>query len=231
MDVFFPKSCVACGSGVENSDYEYLCAHCARELFLAEKPNCRVCGYPFHGILAGPQICPHCAELDPAFDEGKTLFLAKGPGRALIHDLKYHSGFYVFSDILRMIERSEDYKAYLEGAVLVPVPLHASKLRERGYNQSERIARALAEATKSSKVANLLERTKFTQTQTRLNREARNRNVKNAFALRPDAVVMPTLQYILVDDVFTTGATINACAYALRDAGAEQIKVATLGHG
>lgn len=183
-------------------------------------------------MLAGPKTCPHCSELNPVFDEGKTLFLAKGPGRALVHELKYQSGFYVLRDIERMVHGAPDYVDYLSGAILVPVPLHPDKERERGYNQSDRIARALARATDSrSKVENLLRRTKFTLTQTRLNREDRHRNVKNAFALAPDAVVVSEQQYILVDDVFTTGSTLNACAAVLRKAGAEHIKVATLGHG
>jgi ComF family protein len=232
LEVFFPRSCVGCGDAVEDSGYEHLCRDCARELFLVAPPSCRTCGHPFHGILAGPRICPHCAELNPVFDEGKTLFLAKGPGRALVHELKYQSGFYILRDIERMARGAPDYLDYLSDAVLVPVPLHKDKLRERGYNQSERIVEALARATGGrSRVAKLLLRTKFTQTQTRLNREDRHGNVKNAFALAEDAVVIPGQQYILVDDVFTTGSTLNACAEALRNAGADRIKVATLGHG
>ena len=232
LEVFFPRSCVSCGDAVEDSGYEHLCRACARELFLIRPPNCRTCGYPFHGLLAGPRVCPHCAELDPVFDEGKALFLAKGPGRELVHELKYQSGFYLLRDIERMARGARDYLDYLSDAVLVPVPLHKDKLRERGYNQSERIVGALARATAGrSRVAKLLLRTKYTQTQTRLNREDRHRNVKNAFALAGDAVVIPGQQYILVDDVFTTGSTLNACAAVLRKAGAERIKVATLGHG
>jgi ComF family protein len=232
QEVFFPRSCVSCGDAVEDSGYEHLCRDCSRELFLVAPPNCRVCGYPFHGLLAGPQSCPHCVELDPLFDQGKTLFLAKGPGRALVHELKYQSGFYILRDIERMAAAAQDYLDYLSDAILVPVPLHSVKLRERGYNQSERIAGALARATAGrSRVAKLLQRTKFTRTQTRLNREDRHRNVKNAFALTADAVVIPSQQYILVDDVFTTGSTLNACAAVLRKAGVEQIKVVTLGHG
>jgi len=183
-------------------------------------------------MLAGPKTCPHCAELNPVFDEGKTLFLAKGPGRELVHALKYESGFYVLRDIARMIRAAPDYVAYLEDAVLVPVPLHAVKERERGYNQSDRIAGTLAAAAGgTSRVEKLLVRTKFTQTQTRLDRDDRHRNMKNAFALAPEAVVIPDQTYILVDDVFTTGSTLNACAEVLRKAGAKRIKVATLGHG
>jgi len=231
LEVFFPRSCVHCGEGVEGSDYEHLCGECGRELFMASPPNCGICGYPFYGVLAGPGICPHCADLNPVFDEGKTLFLAKGPGRALIHELKYNHGFYVLRDMDRMIRQSPAYLDYLEDSILVPVPLHVTKMRERGYNQSERIATAMAATAPGCRVADLLVRTRCTQTQTRLNREERHRNVKNAFALTPDAVVIPDRQYILVDDVFTTGSTLNACAAVLCDAGVTRIKVATLGHG
>ena len=183
------------------------------------------------GVLAGPQTCPHCLDLDPVFDRGKTLFLAKGPGRSLIHELKYKSGSYAFEDVAQMLRLSAQYTEYLSGGILVPVPLHPAKQRERGYNQSERIARFLAREVGDCQVARLLRRVKYTETQTRLNRETREKNVKNAFALTAGAVVNPSTNYILVDDVFTTGATLNACAAVLRKAGAQKIKVATLGHG
>ncbi len=231
MEVFFPRSCVHCRDVVEESEYDFLCCSCSRELFLSKPPSCITCGYPFFGMLAGPKVCPHCAELNPLFDQGKTLFLAKGPARSIIHELKYQAGFYVLEDLRKMIDKSPYFQDYFEDAIIIPVPLHATKLRERGFNQSERIAEMLERATRAARVQNLLVRTVFTQTQTRLSRQARHQNVKNAFALAPDAVVIPDQSYILVDDVFTTGSTLNACAAVLRNAGATQIKVATLGHG
>jgi ComF family protein len=231
LEVFFPRSCVHCGDAVERSDYAFVCRACSRELFLSKPPACTTCGYPFFGMLAGPRVCPHCVELDPLFDQGKTLFLAKGPARSLIHELKYKAGFYVLRDVQRMLEQAPFYRAYFEGAILVPVPLHAAKLRERGFNQSERVADALCQGTEAQAVANCLVRTVYTQTQTRLSRAARHQNVKNAFALADDAVVIPNQTYILIDDVFTTGSTLNACAAVLRNAGVTRLKVATLGHG
>ena len=93
------------------------------------------------------------------------------------------------------------------------------------------IAKSLNDATMAKDLQNLLVRKVYTQTQTRLSRIACRQNVKNAFALASDTVVMANQTYILVDDVITTGSTFNACAAALREAGATQIKVATLGHG
>lgn len=130
-----------------------------------------------------------------------------------------------------MIERAPGYRDYFRDSILAPVPLHPTKLRERGFNQSERIAAMLLQLTEGTELQNLLHRTVFTQTQTRLSRSARHQNVKNAFALAPDAVVIRDHTYILVDDVFTTGSTLNACAAVLRKAGVTQLKVATLGHG
>ena len=181
--------------------------------------------------MAGSQVCPHCVELDPCFDEGKALFLAKGPGRSLIHELKYKGGSYLFEDVAQLLGSNIHFRDYLFGGVLVPVPLHPAKFRERGYNQSDRIAAALAREVSECRVENLLKLVKYTQSQTRLNREARDKNVKNAFALKSDAVVVHGDTYILIDDVFTTGSTLNACAAVLRKAGASNIKVATLGHG
>lgn len=231
VEIFYPRSCLHCGDAVEHSDYQFLCSACSRELFLSKPPSCSTCGYPFFGMLAGPRICPHCTELDPLFEQGKTLFLAKGPARSIIHALKYQSGFYVLEDVKVMIAKIPSYKDYFDGAILVPVPLHPTKERERGFNQSLVIAKSLNDATMSKDLQNLLVRKVYTQTQTRLSRTARHQNVKNAFALDSDAVVIPNQTYILVDDVITTGSTFNACAAALREAGATQIKVATLGHG
>lgn len=231
-DVFFARSCVHCGDAVEDSPYQFLCRECSEEVFFSNPPACTTCGFPFYGMLAGPRICPHCAELDPIFENGKTLFLTKGPARSMIHELKYNSGFYILQDAATMVAQSTHYQKYIDHATLVPVPLHPTKERERGYNQSEKIATMLAQATNQrSKVENILIRREYTKTQTRLNREQRHLNVKNAFALNSDAVVIPEHQYILVDDVFTTGSTLNACARVLHDAGATRLKVVTLGHG
>ncbi|MEM7790727.1 MAG: double zinc ribbon domain-containing protein [Verrucomicrobiota bacterium] len=230
-DLVFARSCLHCSGRIEKGNLQFICRDCHKQIFFAQPPACTTCGHPFAGMLAGPQTCSHCAELSPVFDEGKTLFLAKGPARSIIHEIKYHSGFYALSDLQRMVTQCPHYLEYLEDSVLIPVPLHPTKQRERGYNQSEKIARMLAKVASGALVRELLIRSRFTQTQTRLSRAERNKNVKNAFALAADAVVIRDLNYILVDDVFTTGSTLNACATVLRDAGVTRLKVATIGHG
>jgi len=177
-------------------------------------------------------MCPHCEGLAPAFREGRTAVLLKGPGRALIHELKYHSGLYVLSDMQEIFRRIPGLVEMARGATLVPVPLHSRKERERGYNQSELIAEALARATGgSASVERLLRRSVDTVSQTQYDRRTRRLNLKNAFALASDVVISPDHHYILVDDVFTTGSTLNSCAQTIRRAGGLNLDVITFGHG
>ena len=231
-DLAFPRACVHCRDKPgEDSPYRFLCEDCAAEIHFARPPACTTCGHPFFGILAGPRKCPHCTELDPVFEQGKTLFLAKGSARALLHELKYRNGLYVLDDLRRMALGQPHFLRFLAGARLVPVPLHRDKLRERSYNQSLHLARILAAVAPGASLLDCLVRTRFTRTQTRLDRSARFQNMKNAFALAPRTHLNATDTFILIDDVFTTGSTLNACAQALRQAGAKHLKVATLGHG
>jgi len=231
LDLIFPRCCVHCQRPADAGAFAFFCRACARALHIVQPPACQTCGHPFFGRLDGARSCPHCEALAPVFSRGKTLFLARGPGLALLHELKYRAGFYVLGDIDRMIAETPHYRSFLAGATLVPVPLHPTRLRERGFNQSERIARQLARSGDAEGVRPLLRRRMHTASQTRLDRRARHRNVKNAFALDSNAVIHPTQHYIVVDDVFTTGSTLNACCQVLRNAGAENLDVVTLGHG
>ncbi|MFQ3225365.1 MAG: competence protein ComFC [Lentimonas sp.] len=232
LDLVFPRSCVHCGDAIEGSPCEFICSACEKEILPCLPPACKTCGFPFFGAVIGPKVCPHCVDLDPVFDQGKALFIAKTAGRSLLHHLKYQRGFYVLKDLRQIVTTTRHYLDYIQDATFVPVPLHPTKLRERGFNQSDKIAQMLVEATAgSSQIEHLLTRCVYTQTQTRLNHAERHRNVKNAFALALDTVLIPDKQYILVDDVFTTGSTLNACARVLRDAGATRLKVVTIGHG
>ncbi|MDR1283569.1 MAG: ComF family protein [Opitutaceae bacterium] len=148
-----------------------------------------------------------------------------------MHELKYHRSLHVLHDI-EAIVRGHAYVAdFLRGAVLVPVPLHPRKERERGYNQSVLLAECFARAAGDTGVDCLLRRVLDTQTQTTLSREARRTNLKNAFAVAQGASIRPERHYVLVDDVFTTGSTLNACARVLRRAGASNLDVVTFGHG
>ncbi|MGH8020385.1 MAG: ComF family protein, partial [Opitutaceae bacterium] len=149
----------------------------------------------------------------------------------LVHALKYERGFHLLRDVEAIARANPYFTSFLAGAILVPVPLHSRKHRERGYNQAELLAQCLAEVTGAAGVERVVRRIVDTSTQTRLNRENRQENLKNAFALAGAASLKATQRYVLVDDVFTTGATLNACARVLRRSGLTRVDVATLGHG
>ena len=177
-------------------------------------------------------MCPHCDALHPLYGEGRTLTLFKGPARALIHALKYHKGHHVLADIEQLVRSSEHIMGFIRDAVLVPVPLHPRKERERTYNQTTLLAGVLAKsAGGATRVEAVLRRAVDTPSQTTFDRKARRANLKNAFALARGATINPSSPYILVDDVFTTGSTLNSCAGVLRRAGVLNLNVVTFGHG
>jgi ComF family protein len=138
----------------------------------------------------------------------------------------------VLEDMAALMAGNPRTAEFLRGAVLVPVPLHPRKQRERGFNQVRELARAVAEAVGGGvRCEELLVRVLDTQTQTNLDREQRRANLKNAFALAPRCLINPKLRYVLIDDVFTTGSTLNVCAAVLRGGGALSVDVCTFGHG
>jgi ComF family protein len=230
--VFFPPQCVHCRGLVEGGGFRHLCGRCAQRLDFVRAPHCPICGYPFFGAVEEGRSCPHCVALAPAFRAGCTAVLLRGPARSLIMEFKYHQGRHVLADLEEIFRRSAPILAHVRGAVLVPVPLHPRKERERGYNQSALLAGALARAAGGgTRVEAVLRRSVDTPTQTAFDRRARQANLKNAFALRRRPGLNPSLRYILVDDVFTTGSTLNGCARVLRRAGCLKLDVATFGHG
>ncbi len=238
-DLLFPPVCLNCGGlcesgseGVGEGALQHICARCAPLVVAVRAPHCETCGHPFFGVVEGERMCPHCEGLRPRFGRAKTVTLFKGPARELVLTLKYRRGTFVLDDLATLIRANREVTAFLAGAVLVPVPLHPRKQRERGYNQSQHLAEVFArEAGRGARVAELLERVEDGESQTTFDRQTRRQRMKNAFAARKCACITPEQRYILVDDVFTTGSTLNACARALRRAGALTIDVVTFAHG
>lgn len=229
-DAVFPRACVHCAGAVAQSRFRWLCGSCAERLFAVREPCCMRCGMPFEGIVEGARTCPNCLELKPAFSAGRTLMLFREAGASLVHELKYHQGRYVLEDVRRLCLSTPWLRDWLGEARLVPVPLFPVRERERGYNQSRLLAEVFARAAGGGEVEELLARVKHTRSQTELSKAQRRRNVARAFDLRPGAQVGPR-SYVLVDDVFTTGSTLHACARVLTKAGAVQVRVMTLAHG
>lgn len=215
-----------------NSSFRYFSDEALKTLqWTKSNHKCLTCGIPFQGEIAQDKQCTSCQELNPIFSQGLTGFHMKGLGRDIIHELKYRRGLHLQKDITKLLSTQPRLLDFIENTVLVPVPLHPRKLRKRGFNQSLVIAKSLQELSKGTKILELINRERFTKTQTRFSKSQRIQNVKNAFAINPKFVINEDLNYVLIDDVFTTGATLNACAKVLKYRGARNIKVLTLGHG
>jgi ComF family protein len=223
LSVVFPSLCVHCEKARDLPRRGPLCSGCWEDLPRHRGQVC-ACGQP----LGAPAPCGRCRRGLSPIARGASLGPYEGPLRSVLHALKY-------GDQTRAAERLADALAAdpsvrsLGGAdtVLVPVPLHPRRRNERGYNQSELLARALSRRLGLGLAAGALVRRKDTAPQTGLSAAARRQNVSGAFAVRRRALVVDR-PVILVDDVFTTGATARACALALRAAGAHEVRLLTV---
>ncbi|MEO0795076.1 MAG: ComF family protein [Verrucomicrobiota bacterium] len=231
LDLIYPRECLVTAEPVEDdSPCQFLSKEALRQIYYIHEPHCPTCGAPFFGELLASRECPFCVELNPAFSRGRSLYLLKDSGREIIHEIKYRRGRYLLPDLQWIIAQHPHFIEFISEAYLIPIPLHPSRERERGFNQSRLIADQM-EAVSDCQVIDCLERVKFTQTQTRLDRAQRKANLRGAFALKKRTKLDPDARYVLVDDVFTTGSTLNSAARVLLRAGAKRVDAATVGHG
>ena len=194
-------------------------------------PFCERCGLPQAGEITTKFECQNCRETELHFRAARSAVVANEFMLDLIHRYKYQRELWFEPFLADLLVRAAGPVLAREGCdLIVPVPLHPAKRREREFNQAEHLGKRLSRSTKIPLNTKLLKRVKPTQTQTLLTREQRAANVQRAFALRPSAKLAGG-RVVLVDDVFTTGATTSACAKILLAAGADDICVWTVARG
>jgi len=228
---FFPEACQLCGRERATAVEGFVCARCRAQVRFIRPPFCHRCGLSFEGEITGPFECANCRELELHFQSARSAVAARGPALEAIHRYKYHRALW-FEPFLAnlLICQAVPELERERWDWIVPVPLHAAKRRDREFNQAERLARRLAAALGIPANPRLLHRVLPTRTQTQLSRQERAANVRRAFALRP-GVRLNGQRIVLVDDVFTTGATTSACARVLKTAGAGDVCVWTVARG
>jgi ComF family protein len=224
LAVVFPEDCPVCGQSVGRPTRGPLCPSCWDALPRHGGRLCS-CGLPLAG---GTMECGRCRRGLCPFSAGRSLGPYAGALRTLIHELKYRGRRRVATHLAAALLEDPVLSALVESAdVLVPVPLHPRRRRERGFNQAELLARALVRRAGPSCAPDALVRRKETAPQSGLSAAARRRNVAGAFAVRRRAAVAGRI-VVLVDDVLTTGATALACTRVLVAAGAKEVRLITV---
>jgi ComF family protein len=225
VDLCLPPQCLHCSAAL--ADHGGLCGSCWQQLNLIARPYCERLGTPF-AVDPGPgAISPEAAVESFAFDRARAAVYFDGPARALVHGFKYRDRLDLAAPIAGfMTAAGRDVLAVAD--VIVPVPLHRVRLWRRRYNQSAVLARAVAGQMSCDCELRALRRIRNTPPQVGLTEAQRKTNLAGAFRAADSARPMIENRHvILIDDVLTTGATANACARALKRAGAKTVDVLT----
>ncbi len=226
VDIFFPRLCPLCSMGMRGSAL-CICDGCAGGFsdMMIRGPLCHLCGRPFTVKTGADHTCGDCIKKRPPFVMARSVYAYKGKVRAAVHELKYKWGVMLGPFFGHVMAEALD-KGDFPADIIVPVPLHRKRLRKRGFNQSVVLARNISRRLSIGLNITNLVRTRATSSQVDLTREQRRANMAGAFMVQ-DAGIFRDKGVVLVDDVFTTGATAVECASVLKRAGA-RVAVITL---
>lgn len=229
IDLVYPPRCPLCQAFLQDSPASHggrelpFCKACFQDFTEIQSPLCPLCGKPHSDGIEQDRVCEDCLRKRPSFDKARAPYLYDGALMTAIQELKYAHRTYLADSLGALLASfALNCLGDLKECLIMPVPLHPRRLRSRGFNQSLLLARALASTTGADLDFLSLGRTRDTRPQTELTSEERKKNVRKAFAVgKPEAVKGRTI--VLVDDVATTGSTLNECAQALKKAGAESV--------
>lgn len=226
-DLFFPAHCAGCAVAVNDG---WFCKECAARIRPVPRPFCEICSQPYAGVM-DKFVCVNCRGRAFHFECAVAVMHSRGVMRDLIHRLKYGRELWLEEVLGDFLEQglNDPRLAGEEIDLIVSVPLHALRKREREFNQAELLARALARRRKLP-FYDCLVRLRHTVTQTHFDRHRRMQNLRDAFELRQNAPVQGK-HLLLVDDVLTTGSTLDECARVLLEAGAESVRALTVARG
>ncbi len=229
LDFILPTSCSYCNGPVGDSGIPFFCASCWADFSSLDGPVCPLCGKPFESPEAlshsPDHRCLSCRQHPPVFDQALSVGYFEGPLREAIHQFKYRPCRSLGEPLARWMGKHIRPTGGID--CIVPVPLHITRLRQRGFNQALIIAYELSRTFSLPFSYDNLSRVRPTRPQVELSGEERIKNVAGAFALKkPDE--LKDRDILLIDDVFTTGATMNECAGVLKEAGAARVTALTL---
>jgi len=224
LDFFLPGFCLFCQAPLGALSDNLVCPMCLKEVPWLPGPVCVCCGAPFKGAVGLEHLCQGCLTRPPPFSRARAVAFYDGAVLEAIHRLKYQRQLVYARFLQQLLTDSEAAALALAADLAVPVPLHSLRLRWRGFNQAQLLAQAFPQLPLET---GILERQRPTLPQVKLSSKERRSNVKGAFVV-PDPQAVAGKAVLLVDDVYTTGATVRECAQVLRRAGASQVEVLTV---
>ena len=231
LALFYPRVCQICEIVRATPEQGLVCAKCWGGVRFIRAPFCERCGLPYEGDITTPFECSNCRDMELFFSSARSAVTAKGVTLEVIHRFKYNNALWFEPFLADLLMRAAVPALRTEKwDIIVPVPLHPTKEREREFNQATRIAVHLGRALNLPLNENLVRRVTPTRTQTLLTKKQRSENVRRAFAAAPGAKLSGE-RIVLVDDVLTTGATTSACARVLHELGAGEVCVWTVARG
>lgn len=227
LDVLFPPICHICHSFIPDASKIHICKLCLEKLSQIPSPICSICGIPFIGV-GNNHFCGNCVANPPDFNSARGAFIYDGVLRDLIHSFKYNNLSHLrFPLATLMLENIKDFIELEQPELIIPVPLHSSRLRQRGFNQSVLLGQTISKEIKLPILPDTLIRIRRTNPQVELSGIERKINVKGAFAVKY-AKKIEGKRILLVDDVMTTGSTMNECAKELKNGGASKVIAVTV---
>ncbi|MCF8473513.1 MAG: ComF family protein [Emcibacter sp.] len=230
LNQLLPPRCLSCGGAVQ--DTGRLCADCWKSITFLQGPACACCGYPFEfdpNVISCHEktLCGACSAKKPIYDCARAAMRYDDGSRRMIISFK-HGDRTDYADFFSQLLIQTSASLTGEDAIVVPVPLHKRRLQRRRYNQSALVARNFATKKGLHYIPDMLIRQKHTPPQEG-NYSHRKRNVMGAFKIKPQYQdILKGREIILIDDVYTTGATVKACAHTLKRAGAAQVEILTI---
>ncbi len=228
LDILYPPLCHVCKTFIPDAGAIHLCAACSGKIVPVSSPKCTVCGIPFNTENGIDHVCGTCATAERPFVSARAALHFGGPAQELIHGLKYGKKGHLSRPLgLLTVHQLAGYLDETGVEMIVPVPLHPRRLRERGFNQAILLADILSRYLRIPISRNNLRRIRWTEPQVNLSPEDRIKNVRGAFAVRRPEL-FEDKKLLLFDDVYTTGSTVSECTKVLKRAGAGDVHVATV---
>lgn len=226
LNILLPPRCLGCHTQVASPGK--LCGDCWSNIQFIHPPYCQCCGFPFEYDVGEEALCGKCLDSRPSYDAARAVYVYDDESRSLITRFKY-------ADQLQGIETFSRWMTQTGAALLeetdiiMPVPLHRIRLFTRRYNQAAMLAQSIGRLSHIPVRVDMLYRTRHNPAQASLNKRQRHKNVRGAFAIRPRTLpILEDQHVLLIDDVITTGATIEECTRTLKKAGAAKVNVLAL---